>query len=313
LKPKILVTGGGGQLGSVLIPALRKKWGANNVIASDLRPLDASFGLSAALDVLDQKGLENLIEEHQINEIYHLAAILSAKGEQNPTFTWKINMDGLLNILETSRKMNIQKVFYPSTIAVFGSTTPKVDTPQNTILIPETIYGISKAAGENWCNYYYDKYDLDVRSVRYPGLIGYESLPGGGTTDYAVDIFHEAIKNQHYSCFLKKDTRLPMMYMSDAVRATIELMSAPKESIKSRTSYNLQGMSFSPEEIHAEIKKHIPALTIVYEPDFREKIARTWVETLDDSAARNDWGWKTAYDLSAMVGDMLKHLLVNNE
>jgi nucleoside-diphosphate-sugar epimerase len=310
LKPKILVTGGGGQLGSVLIPALRKKWGANNVIASDLRPLDASFGLSAALDVLDQKGLENLIEKYQINEIYHLAAILSAKGEQNPTFTWKINMDGLLNILEISRKMNIQKVFYPSTIAVFGSTTPKTDTPQNTILIPETVYGISKAAGEDWCNYYYDKYDLDVRSVRYPGLIGYGSLPGGGTTDYAVDIFHKGIKNQHYNCFLNKDTRLPMMYMQDAIRATIELMSAPKESIKSRTSYNLQGMSFSPEEIYAEIKKHIPELTIAYEPDFREKIARTWVETLDDSAARNDWGWKKEYDLPKMVGEMLTHLTV---
>jgi nucleoside-diphosphate-sugar epimerase len=310
LKPKILVTGGGGQLGSVLIPALRKKWGANNVIASDLRPLDASFGLSAALDVLDQKGLENLIEKYQVNEIYHLAAILSAKGEQNPTFTWKINMDGLLNILEISRKMNIQKVFYPSTIAVFGSTTPKTDTPQNTILIPETVYGISKAAGEDWCNYYYDKYDLDVRSVRYPGLIGYGSLPGGGTTDYAVDIFHKGIKNQHYNCFLNKDTRLPMMYMQDAIRATIELMSAPKESIKSRTSYNLQGMSFSPEEIYAEIKKHIPELTIAYEPDFREKIARTWVETLDDSAARNDWGWKKEYDLPKMVGEMLTHLTV---
>ncbi|MGK0387841.1 MAG: nucleoside-diphosphate-sugar epimerase [Maribacter sp.] len=310
MKPKILVTGGGGQLGSVLIPALRKKWGANNVIASDLRPLDASFGLSAALDVLDQKGLENLIEKYQVNEIYHLAAILSAKGEQNPTFTWKINMDGLLNILEISRKMNIQKVFYPSTIAVFGSTTPKTDTPQNTILIPETVYGISKAAGEDWCNYYYDKYDLDVRSVRYPGLIGYGSLPGGGTTDYAVDIFHKGIKNQHYNCFLNKDTRLPMMYMQDAIRATIELMSAPKESIKSRTSYNLQGMSFSPEEIYAEIKKHIPELTIAYEPDFREKIARTWVETLDDSAARNDWGWKKEYDLPKMVGEMLTHLTV---
>lgn len=311
MKPKILVTGGGGQLGAVLIPALRKKWGNNNVIASDLRPLDDSFGLSAQLDVLNQDALQGLIEKHQVTEIYHLAAILSAKGEQNPTFTWKINMDGLLNILETSRKMDVQKVFYPSTIAVFGSTTPKVETPQQTILIPETVYGISKAAGENWCNYYYDKYGLDVRSVRYPGLIGYESLPGGGTTDYAVDIFHEAIKHQHYNCFLNKDTRLPMMYMPDAIRATIELMSAPKENIKSRTSYNLEGMSFTPEEIYIEIKKHIPELTIIYQPDFREEIARTWVETVDDSPARNDWGWKEEYDLAGMVEDMLENLMVS--
>lgn len=308
MKPKILVTGAGGQLGSVLIPALREKYGVDHVIASDLKPLDNSFGLSETLNVLDYDKMCELIDKHQINEIYHLAAILSAKGEENPTFTWKVNMDGLLNILEASRKMNIQKIFYPSTIAVFGNSTPKVNTPQETILVPETVYGISKAAGENWCNYYHAKYDLDIRSIRYPGLISYQSLAGGGTTDYAVDIFHEAIEKEHFSCFLNKDTRLPMMYMSDAIRATIELMSAPKEQIRSRTSYNLHGMSFTPEEIYLEIKKYIPSFSIVYEPDFREQIARTWVETIDDSDARKDWGWKEAYDLQTMVKSMLKNL-----
>lgn len=308
MKPKILVTGAGGQLGSVLIPALRKKWGTDQVIASDLKPINDYFGLSETLDVLDFDGMCKLIEKYQINEIYHLAAILSAKGEENPTFTWKVNLDGLLNILEAARKMNIQKVFYPSTIAVFGNSAPKINTPQETVLVPETVYGISKAAGENWCNYYYKKYGLDIRSIRYPGLISYQSLAGGGTTDYAVDIFHEALKKQHFTCFLNKDTRLPMMYMSDAIRATIELMSASKKQIKTRTSYNLHGMSFSPEEIYLEIKKHIPDLTIVYKPDFREQIARTWVETIDDKEARREWGWKEDYDLPGMVRDMLRNL-----
>lgn len=308
MKPKILVTGAGGQLGSVLIPALRKKYGTDQVVASDLKSLDDSFGLSEQMNVLDTSGMHTVIKKHGINEIYHLAAILSAKGEENPTFTWKVNMDGLLNILEVSRELKIQKIFYPSTIAVFGNSTPKINTPQNTILVPETVYGISKAAGENWCNYYHDKFGLDIRSVRYPGLIGYRSLAGGGTTDYAVDIFHEAIKNQSFSCFLKHDTRLPMMYMSDAVRGTIELMSADKSQIKSRTSYNLAAMSFTPEEIYLEIKKYIPNFTITYEPDFREKIARTWVETIDDSNARKDWNWKENYDLAAMVKDMLLNL-----
>ncbi len=308
MEPKILVTGGGGQLGSVLIPALRKAYGTHSVLATDIRPLDESFGWSSTLDVLNFDMICDLIEREGINQIYHLAAILSAKGEENPTFTWKVNMDGLLNILEASKKMGIDKIFYPSTIAVFGSSTPKVDTPQDTILNPETVYGISKAAGENWCKYYHDRFGLDIRSVRYPGLISYESLPGGGTTDYAVDIFHEALKSEHFTCFLKSDTRLPMMYMPDAVRATVELMSAPKESIKSRTSYNLEAMSFTPAEIYEEIRKHVPNLTISYEPDFRELIARTWVETVDDSSARKDWGWKEAFDLPRMVEDMLYHL-----
>lgn len=308
MKTKILVTGAGGQLGAVLIPALREKYGAENVLATDIRTLDESFGLSAVLDVTNAQALRTLIKKHEVTQIYHLAAILSAKGEINPSFTWKVNMDGVLHILDAARDMKIDRIFFPSSIAVFGVSTPKINTPQDTILTPTTVYGISKAAGENWCNYYYQKYGLDVRSVRYPGLISYQSLPGGGTTDYAVEIFHEAIKNKHYTCFLKHDTRLPMMYMPDAIRATIELMSAPKDQIQIRTSYNLAGMSFTPAEIFNSIQQHIPEMTMSYEPDFREGIARSWVESIDDTPARQDWGWQEEYGLDSMVKDMLENV-----
>ncbi len=308
LKPKILVTGAGGQLGSELIPALREKVGNNNVVASDLKELDNNQGPTELLDILDNNKIETVIDKYQINEIYHLAAILSAEGEKNPVRTWNINMDGLLNIFEISRKKGIQKIFYPSSIAVFGNQTEKINTPQNPVLIPETVYGISKESGENWANYYYQKYNLDIRSLRYPGLIGYQSLPGGGTTDYAVEIFHKAIGQQKYTCFLNRDTRLPMMYMDDAIRATLELMDAPKENIKVRTSYNLSGMSFTPEEIYLEIKKYIPEFEIEYKPDFRESIARSWVESIDDSKAREDWGWKEVFNLSQMTQVMLENL-----
>lgn len=303
-----MVTGAGGQLGSVLVPALRKIYGELNVISSDIYKLNDPNGPSFILDATSEVGLGALMEVCKVTQVYHLAAILSAKGETDPLRTWKINMDGLLNVLDVARDMEIDRVFYPSSIAVFGDNTPKVNTPQETILSPSTVYGISKAAGEDWCNYYYQQYGLDVRSVRYPGLIGYESLPGGGTTDYAVEIFHEAIKNKTYTCFLNSDTKLPMMYMPDAIRATIELMSAPKEQIKTRTSYNLVGMSFTPKEIFQSIQRHIPDMSIKYEPDFRETIARSWVESIDDSEARRDWNWKEEYGLDAMVEDMLKHL-----
>ncbi len=306
-QPRILVTGAGGQLGSVLVAALRQRFPDGEVLASDLRESKEKSLIS--LDVLDKERIEDVIEEYQIDQIYHLAAILSAKGEENPISTWNINMNAWLNILEVSRAKQLEKVFYPSSIAVFGSDTPKQDTPQFTHLAPETIYGISKEAGENWGLYYFNKYGLDVRSVRYPGLIGHESMPGGGTTDYAVDIFHKAVANEDFICFLKEDTALPMMYMPDAVRATLELMDAPKESIRIRTSYNLGGMSFTPSEIHQEIKKHKPDFKISYEPDFRQSIAATWVDSVDDSRAKEDWGWKEEYDLSEMVRDMLSNLM----
>jgi nucleoside-diphosphate-sugar epimerase len=309
-KPSILVTGAGGQLGSVLVSALRKKYGNDSVIATDLRPLEED-GPTEVLNVLDFPKVGSILKRANVQQIYHLAAILSAKGEEKPISTWKINMEGLLNVLEAARYSGVGKVFYPSSIAVFGGDTPKQDTPQYTHLAPETVYGISKEAGENWCQYYYKRYGVDVRSLRYPGLIGYESLPGGGTTDYAVEIFHEALRHNYYQCFLNKDTRLPMMYMHDAVRATLELMDAPAEQIKVRTSYNLAAMSFSPQEIGDEIRKHLPKFKMDYQPDHREQIARSWVESVDDSAAREDWGWKERFDLPKMVGEMLENLAVS--
>jgi nucleoside-diphosphate-sugar epimerase len=243
-----------------------------------------------------------------ITQIYLLAAILSATGEKNPNLAWHLNMQGLLNVLDIAREEKLSKVYWPSSIAVFGPTSPKNDCPQRTIIEPTTVYGISKYAGEFWCNYFFNKYGVDVRSLRYPGLISYKSAPGGGTTDYAIEIFHEAIENKHYDCFLEKDTFLPMMYMPDAIRATIELMEAPSEKIQTRTSYNISAMSFSPENIAAEIKKHIPEFTINYEPDYRQTIANSWPGSINDNVARNDWGWNPKFDLSAMTIDMLTNL-----
>jgi nucleoside-diphosphate-sugar epimerase len=260
------------------------------------------------MDVMNKEMLHVQVIRQNITQIYLLAAILSATGEKNPGLAWHLNMQGLLNILDIAREEKLTKVYWPSSIAVFGPTSPKHNCPQQTIIEPTTVYGISKYAGEFWCNYYHMKYGVDVRSLRYPGLISYKSAPGGGTTDYAVEIFYEALENGSYTSFLERDTYLPMMYMPDAIRATIELMEAPVEKIKTRTSYNLSSMSFSPEEIGAAIKNHIPNFTMDYAPDYRQQIANSWPQSINDSEARSDWGWKHEYDLSRMTADMLENL-----
>ncbi|MFK8104848.1 MAG: NAD-dependent epimerase/dehydratase family protein [Saprospiraceae bacterium] len=306
-KDKILVIGANGQIGSVLTKALRAAFGNDAVVATDIRSSieQAPFEL---LNILEADRLAEIIDRYKITQIYHLAAILSAKGESNPRGTWNINMEGLFNVLEVAIAKQIDKVFFPSSIAVFGTKSPSVATPQDTILNPTTVYGISKQAGELWCNYYFERYGLDVRSVRYPGIIGYESAPGGGTTDYAVEIYHEAIKHKQYECFLSANTELPMLYMPDAIRGTLQLMEAPEHQIRSRTSYNLAGMSFSPAEIAAEIQQFIPEFKISYKPDFRQKIADSWTKSIDDQEARKDWGWKPNYDLHSMTENMLENL-----
>ena len=308
MQEKILVTGANGQIGRVLTAALRKLHGRENVLASDIVKTPQDNEPYLFLDILNETRLQEIVADHQVTQIYHLAAILSANGEWNPLKTWNINLNGLLTILNLAKEGKINKVFFPSTIAVFGSTTPRVDTPQDVPLLPETIYGISKVSGELLCHYYHQKYGIDVRSVRYPGIIGYQSVPQGGTTDYAVEIFHEVLKGNTYECFLEPDTRLPMMYIPDAIRATIELMEAPEEQVKTRTSYNLAAMSFSPAEIYAEIQRILPAARISYAPDFRQEIAASWTESIDDSRAREEWGWEPAYDLRRMTEDMLKQI-----
>jgi nucleoside-diphosphate-sugar epimerase len=311
VKEKILVIGASGQIGVELTLALRKIYGNTNVIASDLReqnPLLEGTGPYVALDVMNKEMLHVQVIRQGITQIYLLAAILSATGEKNPNLAWHLNMQGLLNVLDIAREEKLHKVYWPSSIAVFGPTSPKQRCPQQTIIEPVTVYGISKYAGEFWCNYYFQRYGVDVRSIRYPGLISYKSAPGGGTTDYAVEIFHEALEEKRYECFLREDTYLPMMYMPDAIRATIELMEAPAAKIGIRHSYNLSGMSFSPKEISEEIKKHIPDFTISYKPDYRQEIADGWPQSIDDSVAREDWGWKEEFDLAAMTKDMLANL-----
>jgi nucleoside-diphosphate-sugar epimerase len=291
--------------------ALRKIYGNANVVASDLReqnPLLEGTGPYVSLDVMNKEMLHVQVIRQNITQIYLLAAILSATGEKNPNLAWNLNMTGLLNVLDIAREEKIRKVYWPSSIAVFGPTSPKQNCPQKTVIEPITVYGISKYAGEFWCNYYFQRYGVDVRSLRYPGLISYKSAPGGGTTDYAVEIFHEALEENRYDCFLEKDTYLPMMYMPDAIKATIELMEAPASKIKVRTAYNVSGMSFSPAEIAAEIKKHLPNFSIQYKPDYRQTIANSWPQSIDDTVARNDWGWKEEYNLSAMTKDMLDNL-----
>lgn len=309
-KDKILVIGANGQIGSVLTRTLRQTYGQDNVIATDIHlPIDGNNYLPfEILDATDAAKMSFIIERYRITHVYHLAAILSAKGEINPLKTWDVNMICLFNVLEAARVHNLKKVFFPSTIAVFGSNTPRVNTPQDTIRTPETVYGMSKVAGENWCSYYNKRYGVDVRGLRFPGIIGYQSMPGGGTTDYAVDIFHKAVKNEPFECFLKDSTRLPMLYMTDAIRATMELMDAPASKISIRSSYNLSGMSFNPDEIYTEIKKHIPHFNITYKPDFRQEIAQSWPESVDDSQAKKDWGWKPRFDLAKMTEDMLLNL-----
>jgi nucleoside-diphosphate-sugar epimerase len=316
LKEKILVIGASGQIGVELTLALRKIYGNNNVIASDLReqnPLLEGTGPYVSLDVMNKEMLHVQVIRQNITQIYLLAAILSATGEKNPNLAWHLNMQGLLNVLDIAREEKLHKVYWPSSIAVFGPTSPKQNCPQQTIIEPTTVYGISKYAGEFWCNYYNMKFGLDVRSLRYPGLISYKSAPGGGTTDYAVEIYYEALEEKKYTSFLKEGTYLPMMYMPDAINATLQLMEAPNENIKIRTSYNISSMSFSPKEIAAEIKKHIPEFEIDFKPDYRQSIADSWPQSIDDSAARNDWGWKHQYELPQMTKEMLENVVIKKE
>jgi nucleoside-diphosphate-sugar epimerase len=308
---KILVIGASGQIGVELTLALRKIYGEGQVIAADLReqnPLLAGTGPYVSLDVMNKEMLHVQVIRQNITQVYLLAAILSATGEKNPSLAWNLNMQGLLNVLDIAREEKLHKVFWPSSIAVFGPSSPRQNCPQQTIIEPTTVYGISKYAGEFWCHYYWQRYGVDVRSVRYPGLISYKSEPGGGTTDYAVDIYHQALQKNQYTCFLKEDTYLPMMYMPDAIRATIELMEAPQKSVGIRTSYNLSAMSFSPQEVAASIRTHLPDFSISYSPDYRQQIADSWPQSIDDSVARSDWGWKEEFDLTSMTADMLKNL-----
>lgn len=309
-KVKVLVIGAGGQLGSELTQALLKLHGKGNVIATDIKvPEHINANLDfEVLDVLKPDQLDNLIRKGSITQIYHLAAVLSATGEKNPKLAWQLNMEGLVNVLDAAVQNQISKVYWPSSIAAFGPTTPKIKTPQDTVMDPTTIYGISKLAGERWCDWYFRNKGVDVRSLRYPGLIGYKAKPGGGTTDYAVDIFFKAIKDKKYECFLKHDTYLPMMYMDDAVKATLDLMEAQPDKIKVRSSYNVTGMSFCPSEIATEIKKYIPEFSISYAPDFRQSIADSWPKSINDSVARIDWGWEPAFGLEEMTADILRNL-----
>lgn len=311
IKEKILVIGACGQIGVELTLELRRIYGGSQVVASDLREeneLLKGTGPYVSLDVMNKEMLHVQVIRQNVTQIYLLAAILSATGEKNPNLAWSLNMQSLLNVLEIARDEQVKKVYWPSSIAVFGPTSPKVLCPQQTVIEPITVYGISKYAGEFWCNYYHHRYGLDVRSLRYPGLISYKSEPGGGTTDYAVEIFYDGLTEKKYDCFLKEDTFLPMMYMPDAIRATVELMEAEEKNISVRTSYNIAAMSFSPKEIGAEIKKHIPGFKISYHPDYRQTIAESWPQSIDDTKARKDWHWKPAYDLPAMTSDMLKNM-----
>ena len=310
-KEKILVIGASGQIGVELTLALRKIYGNTNVVASDLREeneLLKGSGPYVPLDIMNKEMLHVQVIRQNVTQVYLLAAILSATGEKNPNLAWNLNMQGLLNVLDIAKEEQVHKVYWPSSIAVFGPTSPKKNCPQQTIIEPTTVYGISKYAGEFWCNYYHQRYGVDVRSIRYPGLISYKSAPGGGTTDYAIEMFQEAIEEKKYTCFLNKDTFLPMMYMPDAIRGTIELMEAPAEKISVRTSYNLSAMSFSPEQLAVEIKNYVPEFEADYKPDYRQPIADSWPESIDDSVARRDWGWKQEYDLAKMAAEMVGNL-----
>jgi len=309
MSPKILIIGANGQIGTELALTLAQKHGFDRIITSDVAPTGRVPGLRhEMLDVTDAGALAEVAKRHDITQIYHLAAALSASGEKHPQWAWNLNMVGLLNVLELARQMHLDRIFWPSSIAAFGPTTPQQNTPQSTVMDPTTVYGISKLAGERWCAWYHANHGVDVRSLRYPGLISYKTPPGGGTTDYAVDIFHQALKSGRYTCFLEEGQALPMMYMPDALRATIELMEAPAASIWQRDSYNLAGVSFTPAQIAAAIRQELPGFEISYAPDFRQAIAASWPQSIDDSAAQTDWGWKADYDLRAMVRDMLTHL-----
>lgn len=309
MTTRILIIGANGQIGTELATELARLHGEDAVITSDLSPQGRVRTLQhEALDVTDAAALATVVKRHKVTQIYHLAAALSANGEKHPMWAWDLNMKGLLNVLELARHEKLDKIFWPSSIAAFGPNTPAVDTPQTTVMDPATVYGISKLAGERWCAWYHAKHGVDVRSLRYPGLISWKTPPGGGTTDYAVEIFHAALKEGRYTCFLEAGQALPMMYMPDALRATIELMNAPADRIRQRGSYNLAGVSFTPEQIAASIRRRLPHFTIDYAPDFRQAIAASWPQRIDDSAAQADWGWRLRYDLDAMVDDMLTEL-----
>jgi nucleoside-diphosphate-sugar epimerase len=308
---KILIIGACGQIGTELVLELRKRKGNAQVIAADVRdicPAILADGPYVKMDILDRPAVRQYIIDNAVDEVYLLAALLSATAEKNPDFAWRLNMEGLFTILDLAKEKYLKKIFWPSAIAVFGPTTPRQNTPQYTVMEPSTVYGISKQAGERWCEYYFNKFGVDVRSIRYPGLISYTSLPGGGTTDYAVDIFYQAKMNKEYTCFLRDDSALPMMYMADAIRATIELMEAPAEKVRVRSSYNLSGCSFTPAELTAAIQTHLPAFNVRYVPDFRQQIADSWPASIDDSAARSDWGWKEQYGTAEMVQIMLDNV-----
>ncbi len=315
MAEKILVLGACGQVGTELVENLQKIYGAANVIASDIRKSESAVfqnGNFEILNVLDKAQIANSFGKHKPTIVYHLAALLSATAEENPKFGWELNMDGTFNIFDACLEYGVKRIFWPSSIAVFGPTTPAVLTPQSTILEPNTIYGITKLAGERYCEYYNARYGLDVRSIRYPGLIGWKSLPGGGTTDYAVDIFHQALKTGTYTSFLNDSTTLPMMHMEDAVRATLEVTNAPSDKIKLRSSYNIAGTSFNPEELATAIRKHIPNFTLEYAIDSRQNIADSWPDSIDDSVARKDWGWNEKYQLEKLVANMLENIQSTN-
>lgn len=308
---KILITGATGQIGSELAISLRERYGNENVVLGVHRrelPEDLKDGPWEKMDVTNRGEIDKIIEEYDIDTIYHLAAILSAKGEKNPQLAFKVNIIGTYNVLEAGVKYNLEKIIIPSSIAVFGPETPRENTPNETILRPTTMYGITKVAGELLGNYYFKKYGLDVRGLRFPGIISWKTLPGGGTTDYAVEIFYYAVQGKKYTCFLREDTYLPMMYMPDAIRALIELAEAPLENLKHHADFNITAMSFSPRELVAEIRKYIPDFEVEYKPDYRQEIADSWPKSIDDSSAREEWGWKPEYDLPSMVKDMLIHI-----
>jgi nucleoside-diphosphate-sugar epimerase len=307
-KNKILITGACGQIGTILTKALRERYGHDQVICSDILPKSSQPTPYYELDVRDVSVMREILEKEQINTVYHMAALLSATGEKDIRLTWDINLNAWLNLMDLALQTQVEKIFFPSTIAVFGLQTPRIETPQYTNLTPGTVYGMSKAAGENWANYYFQRYKLDIRSIRYPGIISWDSQPGGGTTDYAVEIFHEALKTGSYCSYIDEHTRLPMMYMPDAIKATIELMEAPIEQIKVRTSYNLTAFSFSPGSLAKNIQKYIPDFQITYKPDFRQKIAESWPESIDDQDARQDWNWSPDYSMDDMVKDIITNL-----
>lgn len=311
MDTKILIIGACGQIGTELTAKLRATYGVNNVVASDIRKLNndvVNNGIFEVVNALDYNQIEHLIEQYHITDVYLMAALLSATAEKNPAFAWDLNMNSLFHVLNLAKAGKIKKIFWPSSIAVFGPTTPRHNTPQYTIMEPSTVYGISKQTGERWCEYYHNQYGVDVRSIRYPGLISWSTEAGGGTTDYAVDIYHKALTDGKFTSFLSENTELPMMYMDDAIKATIGIMQAPSEQIKIRSSYNLAAMSFTPKQIGEEIKKHYPNFELSYTPDFRQKIADSWPASIDDTSAREDWGWKNDFTIENMTVDMFENL-----